>query len=705
MSLRLFSQVNADSDLIEAWLKYYLRLGVDSFHLVVHGRPEENERLLTIKDSYPITIEDRYEGPFPEPIRSAGKSDSTQKKKRLDILLARYTGQWVLLVDSDEFVEFPYQNIPETIRQLESAGANLMAAPMLQRLKNDGSLDSPPTIEDPFQIFPLCSVDLYRRMGIKAEIFKFPLFYCESGTELMEEGNHYPPLGADPRHTGIVGVTHHFKFRHCISARLEKRINSAHGWRQDSIGFREYLDSHANRLPLEGTFPYSREELFRRKLLTQLPASTPRCGKPAVPSPVERQESSFVESTIETKAPPKNGQPQSLPRTAGKKVLFVLPKVGDVGGAERHLLDLLSRLPEQLQPPIVICFEQDFIGAHSDRNEREPIVVKHVNEPQSLLGWLRIIRADKPDSIVFLRSSGAPFSWRGPFAAALVGVRTRVSLQHSIPPLPPPPGHVQSARDQLRRLIGRRARRLLKTKISAGICDFLSTTTVCPSNAVRDALVKIHRFQPCKTVVIHNGVSNSTFAPSESNKKAVRQRLEIDSGEFLLVCVAKLVAENGVDILIRAVSKVLRQGVPCKCIILGDGPLREALERKVSREGVWDNVFFQGFQQDVRPYLQAASAFILTSHLEGSSISILEAMACGLPCIVTNTGGSAEAIEDQVTGLVIPPSSPEAAADAILHLATNPGKCGAMAKKAREVVSQSFDIKTQVCELMSVIAR
>src|ERR1017187_4624419 len=100
-SLKLISHVNADSDLIEAWLKYYQRLGVDRFHLVVHGPPEENERLLDLKESYPIIIADTYQGPF----------DGEQKKNRLDAILACSADQWVVLVDSHEFREFSYENI------------------------------------------------------------------------------------------------------------------------------------------------------------------------------------------------------------------------------------------------------------------------------------------------------------------------------------------------------------------------------------------------------------------------------------------------------------------------------------------------------------------------------------------------------------------------------------------------------------------
>jgi len=260
MNLKLVSHVNADSDLIEAWLKYYLQLGVERFHLVVHGSPEENSKLFAIKDSYPITIEETYGGPF------LGE----HKKKHLDAVLARNTEQWLVLVDSDEFVEFPYQNIPKTIQKLNFEQATVMIAPMLQRIKGDGALETPPVIDDPFEVFPLCSGDLYQRMGVDACTSKYPLFFCGRTTQLEEEGNHNPPRGSERRTSAMLGVTHHFKFRRTVSQRLDKRINSAYLWRHESVKFREYLDSHSNRLPVEGAFPYSREELFRRGLLRKL---------------------------------------------------------------------------------------------------------------------------------------------------------------------------------------------------------------------------------------------------------------------------------------------------------------------------------------------------------------------------------------------------------------------------------------------------
>lgn len=257
MTLKLLSHVNGDGDLLEAWFKYYQRLGVTSFHLVVHGSRTENARLFALKDSFPVTVEDSYEGEF----------SSQEKKRRLDAVLAAAPNQWVLLVDSDEFVEFPYRRIPQTIRALELARSNILFAPMLQRLTADGSLDTPDIIDDPFRTFPLCSVKLYRNMGSKASIRKFPLFYCIDGTALSDGGNHNPPLGHPSTLSSLRGVTHHFKFRRSVRNRLDSRIQSAHSWRHESVEFSDYLDGHGNRLPLDDAFPYSRHELFRRGLL------------------------------------------------------------------------------------------------------------------------------------------------------------------------------------------------------------------------------------------------------------------------------------------------------------------------------------------------------------------------------------------------------------------------------------------------------
>jgi len=260
--LGLVSHVNGDGDLLGAWFGYYSRLGVTSFHLIVHGPPDENRTLFALKGKYPIIIEDRYEGPF----------DSEEKARRLNNLLTRMRGRWLLLADSDEFVEFPYDTIGATIRVLRLMGRNALCAPMVQHLTLDGSLDTPAVVDDPFRTFPLCSVDLYQRMRVQAMISKYPLFFCTDQTAIQEGGNHHCPNGNVT--SSLRGVTHHFKFRRAVHSRLDNRIHSSHPWRHESVQFREYLENNGNRLPLEGTFAYSRRELFRRGLLERFTLAT-----------------------------------------------------------------------------------------------------------------------------------------------------------------------------------------------------------------------------------------------------------------------------------------------------------------------------------------------------------------------------------------------------------------------------------------------
>jgi hypothetical protein len=255
--MNLVSHINADGDILQAWLDHYVRLGVTGFHVVLHGPEEENAPLLALRDLYPIEVHEMYGGPFL----------GGEKKRRLDRVLAGLTGQWLLLVDSDEFLELPVGSMAEAIRLLERTGTDALAAPMVQRLRADGSLESPDLVSDPFREFPLCSWNLYSHMSVKAPLSKFPLFYCRSGTEMMESGNHYPPLGTVAVPDILRGVSHHFKWRRVVLERLRRRADINERTGEDSAGFLGYLERNGRRLPIQDAFPGTRAELERRRLL------------------------------------------------------------------------------------------------------------------------------------------------------------------------------------------------------------------------------------------------------------------------------------------------------------------------------------------------------------------------------------------------------------------------------------------------------
>jgi glycosyltransferase involved in cell wall biosynthesis len=382
-----------------------------------------------------------------------------------------------------------------------------------------------------------------------------------------------------------------------------------------------------------------------------------------------------------------------------RSIVFIPHKENDFGGLEKHLLDLLERLREPGLRLSIICFGKDVYTERIDPDRTPGITVRPMPEPTTLSDWIKLFRGVRADIVVFCYGWIGSFPWQASAGAMLAGVHKRFAIQHLVPPPLPPPVEGSSPRDRLRRLVGQRARRLFGWRVAG----HLYNRTVCVSDAVRDGLISIYRFPKRKTITIHNGVSVPTFVPCQSTRASVRAKFGLGANDFLLICVARLGKAKGVDILVQAVSEVIRRGISFKCIVLGDGPLKEALLEQAHSLGLTGHLIFEGFQPDVRPYLQAGSAFILTSHLEGLPLSVLEAMACGLPCIVTDVGGSAEAVKHKVVGLVIPPGSVDAAADAISYLATHPSELAEMASKTRERVCRAFDIENSMDKLKRVM--
>jgi glycosyltransferase involved in cell wall biosynthesis len=248
--------------------------------------------------------------------------------------------------------------------------------------------------------------------------------------------------------------------------------------------------------------------------------------------------------------------------------------------------------------------------------------------------------------------------------------------------------------DLLRRLLGP-----VNLKMSAS-CFHAS---IAVSDEMRNSLIRDFGFPAGKVKTIHNGASVSEYCPSEMNRAEFRQKLGLQADEFVLVCIARLADQKGIEILLQGIAQASAKGVHCKCFIVGDGPLKEQLATQARELGLSGQVFFEGFREDIRPYLQAGSAFILTSYREGLPLSIAEAMACGLPCIVTDVGGNAEAVTDQVNGLLIPAGSVSAVANAISFLATHPVKRSQMSLMSRTMACEKFNIENCMTGIASVI--
>lgn len=191
-----------------------------------------------------------------------------------------------------------------------------------------------------------------------------------------------------------------------------------------------------------------------------------------------------------------------------------------------------------------------------------------------------------------------------------------------------------------------------------------------------------------RCAVLTGAIDTTRFAPEESVAK-----------EWDLVLVSRLVASfKGVERFIDVVGslKPLRPGV--RGIIVGDGPARDLLMSRAADLGVSDNLEFAGRRMDVRAILNRARIFVLLSPSEGMSIAMLEAMACGLPVVVTDVGELGDALRVGAGGRLVDYQNPGEVARMLEELLSDEPTCGQMACNARMRIIDRYSVEA-VAEL------
>ncbi|MBN2328464.1 MAG: glycosyltransferase [Candidatus Omnitrophica bacterium] len=181
------------------------------------------------------------------------------------------------------------------------------------------------------------------------------------------------------------------------------------------------------------------------------------------------------------------------------------------------------------------------------------------------------------------------------------------------------------------------------------------------------------QFPRLKAGVIPNGIDTEMYQPVE----------RADNPEPHLAAVARLIPRKGIDLLIEACAEIERDGLPFQCHIIGDGPEEESLKRRAQRLGIAERVHFHGRmeKQDLANFLPQCDIFVLPSYAEGMSNAALEAMACGLPLLLTDTGGSRELMDGN--GFIVPPGDAHSLADRLRAWIGEPGVMRTMGKRSR----------------------
>jgi glycosyltransferase involved in cell wall biosynthesis len=154
--------------------------------------------------------------------------------------------------------------------------------------------------------------------------------------------------------------------------------------------------------------------------------------------------------------------------------------------------------------------------------------------------------------------------------------------------------------------------------------------------------------------------------------------------------------------LTAAVAVLRRQRPDVRLVVVGDGPERDALEACARELGLGESVRFAGIRRDARRLLAGFDIYANTSIHEGVSLTILEAMAAGLPVVATAAGGNPEVVVDGETGLVVPVRAAEAVTGALARLAADPALARRLGTAGRRRLEERFSIDRMVAEYVQV---
>jgi glycosyltransferase involved in cell wall biosynthesis len=354
------------------------------------------------------------------------------------------------------------------------------------------------------------------------------------------------------------------------------------------------------------------------------------------------------------------------------RILYVITKA-DRGGAQVHLLDLLSSLPPGYEP-VIATGEKGFLTEQAAKLGVRVRLIRDLVQPiaplrdlRALLSLMKVIKQEEPDLIHVHTSKAALL---GRLGALLTG-RPSVFTAHT--------WSFSDGIPWIQKCIS-----LPLEQLAAFACKkIINVSQANVAMAKRKAIGRGDRL-----VCIWNGIPDVTL------------RARPGSGQVTtLLMTARFVPQKNHMSFIEAMAGVTGDW---RVLLVGDGPTRKPVEETVVRLGIADRVVFAGERKDVAELLAAADIFVLSSNWEGLPLSILEAMRAALPVVATAVGGVAEAVDDGVTGFLVPPQSPETLRDRLQTLVSSRRLQQQMGLHGRLRYDRDFRIEAMVRKTLAV---
>lgn len=363
--------------------------------------------------------------------------------------------------------------------------------------------------------------------------------------------------------------------------------------------------------------------------------------------------------------------------------LSVMQIIGNsvIGGAERHLLELVQGLGRSGVGVQVICPRP---GPLTEQLETLSIPVRCIEmvspwpgdeyalDAQALETLAAVLREMRPDVV---HSHLYPAHLHASLAAQEVGIPAIVHTAHTI---------IVRPGDVL-------------------LSHITTAYTIAVSHAAARLLLNAG-VPPERIEVIYNGVAPEHFEQDREAVERARANLNLGPGS-VLGTVARLSPEKGIDVLLRAVQRVKRIFPAVTALVIGDGPQAAQLHRLAGELELHESVRFLGARHDVPVLNRLLDVFVLPSREEACPMALLEAMAAGKAVVATAVGGSPEVLTSPTDGWLVPPDDPGALADGLLMLLGDPTRRAAMGVAAQKKVAAQFTRDRMVRDTLAFYQR
>lgn len=231
----------------------------------------------------------------------------------------------------------------------------------------------------------------------------------------------------------------------------------------------------------------------------------------------------------------------------------------------------------------------------------------------------------------------------------------------------------------------------------------LTDRFIAVSRSEREALLAASIARPERVSVVWNGIDVARFGATAADRAAQRAAIGVPGDARLVTTVCRLYKPRDFETLLAAFQEVVRARPSAWLLIVGDGPYRAQIETRIHALGNTPNAKLAGFRNDIPQILYASDIFVLSTALwEGLPLTVLEAMASGLPVVASDVGGIGEAVLHQETGFLVPPRSPTHLREALLNLVDDDQKAEVMGRMGRKRVVEHFTLRRMAWETMAI---